>query len=234
MRKEIKNNSIISKWDFPIYPAAEAGRLVGLSSTRVRRWLMGYHYKYDMEIRHQDPIVRRENTVSNSYASFLDLIDLLFVKRFVDNGISIQKVRKALDEAESILGTDHFARQSFFTDGRNIYLQVKEQGNAILQLLSSGQWVIASIIQQLAQQIDFDTPTDLARRWFPLGPEGKIVLDPMVSFGRPSIVGKGIATLNIYDFFIAENRSLKHTCSWLNLTAEEAKAAIYFEEYLAA
>jgi len=220
--------------DTPTYPAAEAARLVDISATRVRRWLKGYHYWYRAGVRHQRPVIRRRGTAGTNYASFLDLVDLLFVKRFLDEKISLQKVRRALDEAARILGTDHFARQRFFTDGSDIYLQVKEEGDAILQLLAGGQWVIAEIIKQLAQQIDFDEPTGLARRWYPLGREGLIVLDPLISFGRPSIIGRGVATANVYDLFIAEALRSDRVCTWMDLSPKELDAAVRFEQQLAA
>ena len=223
-----------SQLDRPIYPAAEAGRLVGLSSVRVRRWLKGYSYKHE-EITHKlPPLINRQGTLDTSYVSFLELIDLLFAKRFIDYGISLQKVRIAFNEASQILNTNHFARQCFFTIGKDIFLQFKDQGDALLQLLSDGQWVIAPIIEQLSHQINFDSSTEIARRWFPNGYNGLIVLDPFVSFGRPSIFGKGIATSNVYDFFNAENKSYKHLCSWMNISKKEAIAAINFEEQLAA
>ncbi len=222
------------EWDRPTYSAAEAGRLVDLEPTRVRRWLMGYGYRYAEGKHHQRPLVRRQGTAGSTYASFLDLIDLLFVKRFVDHGVSLQRVRKALDEAAEILGTDHFARRTFFTDGRGIYLQVKERGDAILELLSHGQWVIADIIKELAFQIDFDTPSGFARRWYPLGPAGLVVIDPFVSFGRPCIVGRGITTSNVFDLFAAEDRDVPRVCSWMSLNPREVKAAVEFELRLAA
>lgn len=225
--------------DIAIYPAAEAGRLTGLSATRVRRWLQGYEYRYapphgEESVRQQRPVVRRRGTVGTTYASFLDLIDLLFVKQFLDHGTSLQKVRKALDEATEVLGTDHFARETFFTDGSKIYLQMKASGDAILELLSGGQWVIASIIQQLAERIEFHKPTGLARRWYPMGRDGLVVLDPLVSFGRPTIVGRGIATAIVYDFYLGENRNPRSVHSWMGLNRKEARAAIEFEESLAA
>ena len=220
--------------DEPMYPAAEAGRLVGLSSVRVRRWLQGYEYEYDSERRHQRPVIRRKGTVGTSFASFLDLIDLLFAQRFINYGVSLQKLRKALDEAAEILHTDHFARRSFFTDGRNIYLQVMEEGNAILELLSGGQWVIPNIIKELAHQIDFDGATELARRWYPMGPDGLVVLDPMISFGRPAIVKRGIATGNVFDLFMAEERRVRPVCRWMDLSTNEVNAAVRFEEQFAA
>ena len=220
--------------DEPMYPAAEASRFVGLSAIRVRRWLSGYSYDYGDIRRVQRPVIRRAGTEGTSYASFLDLVDLLFVKRFLDYGISLQKLRKALDEAAKILDTQHFARQSFFTEGRNVYLEVKDEGEAILQLLSGGQWVIPEIIKELSHQIDFDEPSGLARRWYPHGYDGLVVLDPKVSFGRPHIINKGVATSNIYDFFIAEDRSVRNACRWLNLNNQEVEAAVSFEEGLAA
>ena len=226
-------NELIQEIDSPIYPSAEAGRLVNLSTTRVRRWLKGYDYQYDSQVRHQQAVIRRQGTKGTSYASFLDLVDLLFVKRFLDYGVSLQKVRKALDEAIKILDTHHFARQCFFTDGSNIFVEVKEQGDAILQLLSGGQWVIASMIQKLASQIDFDDTTGLARRWFPMGHKGLVVLDPMISFGRPSLINSRITTANVFDLFNAEKRKIR-VCNWMNITPKEVDAAIRFEKQLVA
>lgn len=226
--------SQMSELDMPMYSSAEASRFVNLNPTRVRRWLHGYGYEYRKNIRRQRPVIHRQATEGTSYASFLDLIDLLFVKGFLDHGLSLQRVRRALCEAEEILGTNHFARESFFTDGRNIYLQVRESGDAILQLLSNGQWVIPDIIRQLARQIEFDRATGLARRWYPKGCEGLIVLDPLMSFGRPIVATKRITTSNIYDFFIAEKSSIRAVCSWMSLSKEEVEAAVSFEKELAA
>ena len=230
---EVTHSPSTDLLDRPSYPAAEAGRLVGLTPGRVRRWLGGYGYAYRDAVRHQPPVLRRDET-AGSYASFLDLVDLLFVKRFLDHGISLQRVRRALDEAHEILGTSHFARQPFFTDGTDIYLEVQERGEAILELLSGGQWVIAPVIRQLATEIDFGSPEGLASRWFPLGRNRPIVLDPCVSFGAPTVVGHGVKTANVHDLFVAENEELAAVRAWWNLTETEAEAAIEFERALAA
>jgi len=220
--------------DQPIYSVAEVSRLVGLSSARVRRWLQGYSYEYEFQIRKQRPVVERTGSMGTSYASFLDLIDLLFAKKFVEYGISLQKIRKSLDEARDILGAEHFACNKFFTDGNNIYLEVEKKGKAILQLLSGGQWVIPQVIKKLADQILFDQSSGLARQWYPLGRGELIVLDPSICFGRPTIVGKGVDTLNVYDFFVAENRDPKAVSRWLKLTRKEVESVVKFEERLAA
>ena len=104
----------------PSYTVAEAARLVGLTGERVRRWLRGYQYSYRDSIRGQPPVVQKGRGAASPHASFLDLVDLLFVKRFLDHGVSLQKIRRALDEAREVLGTNHFARQTFSrTAGRS-------------------------------------------------------------------------------------------------------------------
>jgi uncharacterized protein (DUF433 family) len=225
-------------WDIPMYSAPMVGRLIGLNVSRVRRWLMGYEYTYpvgpdsDLPKRHKEPVISRK--ADSNCASFYDLIDLLFVKKFLEHGVSLQRVRKALKEAEELIGGHHFAQRVFFTDGRNIYLKVKNDADALLELLSGGQWVIAPIIKQLATQIDFDQPTGIARRWYPLGQKGLIVLDPRISFGKPTLYGRGIATANVYDLFLGEKESIGRVSSWLNLKNKEVEAAVKFERLLAA
>lgn len=86
---------------------AETSRLAGLSSGPVRRWLRGDQYTYGAAVRCQLPVVHGHQVLS-SYASFLDVVDLLFVKRFLDHGLSLQNVRRVLDEAREILGSRHF------------------------------------------------------------------------------------------------------------------------------
>jgi hypothetical protein len=220
--------------DMGMYQSSVVGRLVGLNTTRVRRWLKGYKYYNGSDIHHISPVLRRSAAkISSSYASFFDLIDLLFAKQFLDNGISLQRLRKALNEATDVLGTNHFARETFFSDGKNIYLKIRKYDGNLLQLLSGGQWVIAPIIKQLAKQIEFDHHTGFARRWFPQAGGGLIILDPLLSFGRPSI-RKGIDTESIYDLYIAEGESIARVCSWMKLSAQEVKAAVSFETAIAA
>jgi uncharacterized protein (DUF433 family) len=226
--------------NIPMYPAALAGRFVKLSPGRVRRWLQGYEFSYETGedripcLKHKEPIVYNDQTKETSYASFLDLIDLLFVKQFLEYGVSLQRIRKAFCEAQKLIGGHHFAQRTFFTDGHNIFIKVKEQGNAILELLSGGQWVIAPIIEKISHQIEFDKPSGFAQRWYPLGKKSPVIIDPAISFGQPSLVGHGISTSNVYDLFVAENEKFDSVKSWFKINEKEAGAAVEFERWLMA
>lgn len=238
--KNFKTAKYNHVWDIPMYPPKLAGKLVGLTSDRVKRWLQGYDYSYvidsgrQLQRGHQGPVVRRDQTGESMYASFLDLIDLIFVKSFLDRGVSLQKLRRALRETVRLLDGHHFAQRMFFTDGKKIYLKVKDEAEDLLELLSGGQWAVAPVIRAVAQQIVFDKPTGFARKWYPLGKDGLIVLDPAISFGRPTIIGHSTTTANVYDLFVGESENAKSVCSWLNLKEAEVAAAVNFERTLKA
>ena len=227
-----------SPLDQPMYTAAMAARFTSLRASRVRRWLRGYGYRYPVasqhvtRVSHQGPVIKR--TTDQPYATFLDLVDLLFVRSFLQHGITLQRLRKALKEAEELLGGHHFAQRAFFTDGHQIWLQVHKNSDALMQLLSGGQWVIARIIKELAEQIDFQELSGFAERWYPLGPRTPVVLDPRIAFGAPTIVGRGVETSNVYDLYLAERKKTRLVVRWMELEEQEVEAAVRFESGLRA
>src|SRR4030042_4021266 len=154
-QRNAQMSKIIHSLETPMYPPSMAGRLVGLPYYTAYRWLRGYKFSYEVQKgektkkTHQRPVIKGKDS---RYATFLELIDLLFVKNFLKQpNISLQKIRQALIEIEKILGDSHFARKKFFSDGKNIYMEIKDrqgEGKNIMQLLSGGQWVIAPVIEK--------------------------------------------------------------------------------------
>lgn len=224
----------------PRYGNTETSRFVGMSRNRVARWLKGYSYTWDTarakKKGRQDPVVKRANGRGENGASFLDLVELLFAKKFVDRGFSLQRIRAALEEARSLLELDYpFASQKFFTDGSEIYLQVREEKpEHLLQLFSGGQWVIPDVIHTFAKQLTFDEATGMPLDWWPLGKDRGVLLSPMVSFGAPSLASRYIKTVNIHDFYLAEGCDPNAVSEWFNVPLEDVEAAIEFEEFLLA
>jgi uncharacterized protein (DUF433 family) len=222
----------------PAYPTAEAARLVGLSAGQVKRWLRGYDFDYrtkeQPQLRHskKPPVVPRVKRKRSTYASFLDIIDLLLVQKFLEEDISLQQVRLEFEEAKSVLGVDHLGYETFFTLGRKVFLEI--DSSWILALSSGGQMAIDQLIRDLGHQIEFDEQTKLAIRWYPLHPDRRVVIDPFVSFGRPVISGRRVTTSNIYDFFIAENERVDVVCEWMGVEKAEVQSAVELETKLAA
>lgn len=200
-------------WRAAVYEAAEVGRWTGLKPSHVRRWLrMG--------------AARQART----RASFLDLIDLLFITPFLARGLRLRQLRAALDEAGHLLGADHYASREFFTDGNGVFLRTRTYGDALLRLLSDGQWVAAEDILDIAGSLDFDDGTGSAERWHPCGTDGLVVIDPCVVEGQPAIDGRAVPTAEVHAAFVDHGRSVAAACARLGLDAGEVEAAVLFEE----
>lgn len=219
----------------PTYLLAEASLLVGISRWRISRWIKGYEYTYS--VRSEKRRGRQESVVNyceEPCVSFLDLIDLLFVKRFLEHGFTLQFLRMAFEEARILLGAPHFARSTFYTNGKQIILQLTSESKYMIALMTGGQIAIPAIIEQLDDKIDFEDVTGLglARRWYPRGKNGLIVIDPQISFGRPTLVDRGVATENIYDLYMGENRKIEPVSYWFKIPRHEIKAAISFQSSL--
>ncbi|MFZ5911398.1 MAG: hypothetical protein ACOYYU_15405 [Chloroflexota bacterium] len=220
----------------PAYTLAESSQLAGISRWRAARWLKGYQFRYDVgnekRERIKEPVVIHSDEPS---ASFLDLIDLLFVKRFIERGFTLQFLRNALDEARILLGTPHFARSTFFTSGKQIILELeKADSKYMIALMTHGQGAIPQIVEQFDDKMDFEDVTGygFAARWYPKGRQGLVVIDPQVSFGRPTLLGRGIAIENIYDLYLGENRKIEPVSQWFKIPAPEISAAINFQSGL--
>jgi uncharacterized protein (DUF433 family) len=220
--------------DAPLYAPSEAGRFAGLTVGQVRRWLFGYTYRYGEAKRSQAPIIRKDR--SDRYASFLDLIELRVAKHFLDQGFSAQKVRRAFSEAAGIVDITHpFATKRFFTSGHRIYLEVQDREQEapnLLELLSGGQWAIEPIMRGYLKQIEFDSDSDLALAWWPLGKQGRVVLRPTIAFGAPTVEGRAMKTAVVYDLFLAEGRRPDVVAKWMRLSVPEVISAIRFEEQI--
>ena len=200
-------------WDTAVYDATEVGRWAEIRPSLVRRWL-----------RSAPSGARR------SRASFLDLIDLLFAAPFLARGLRLRQLRAALDEADHLLGVDHFATRDFFTDGHGMFLSTRTYGDAVLRLLSDGQWIAADDILGIAGSIDFDDGSGLAERWYPSGIDGLIVIDPCIAGGRPAIDGRAVSTADVHAAYLDEGRSVAATGARVGLDADEVEAAVLFEE----
>lgn len=231
-------NGLIKSLDAPAYSISETSRLTGIPRWTIGRYLRGYEYMYSIKGQefevHQPPVVS-QSLEKSTYASFLDLVDLLVVKELLHRGFSLQRIRMALLEAKERLGTCHFARSEFYTSGNEIILKLPKDGH-LVALMTGGQFAFPKIIEKLSKKLDFENITEygFARRWYPRGREGMIVIDPQIAFGRPTLIGYSIATSNIYDLYLGENQRYLPVSKWFNIPIPKIKTAVQFEHSLCA
>ncbi len=233
-------NSVLSQFleplDAPAYSIAEATRLTGVARSSVNYYLRGYQYKYptkEQPYYRKLPSVISQSGAGSTYASFLDMMDLLYVKEFLARGFHLQFLRKALVEAKRYLGTPHFATNKFYTAKDRLIVEIPKD-NILIQLMTGGQITIAEITEMLFDKLDFADAAllGLTTRFYPNGKGGAIVIDPLISFGRPTLVGYRVPTANIYDLYKGENEQIKPVSDWFNIPDAEIRAAVQFESSL--
>lgn len=238
-------NFVAAKADGPeligigLYTAPEAGKLTGVPVARIRRWLLGHAYHRDGERHWSNPLWQPQvpRLGKEVELGFRDLLELRFVDAFTKAGLSLRAIRKALDVAREVTGTDHpFATARFRTDGRSIFLRVAgelaEEAEPVLIDLLKQQYALNRIVEPSLKDLDFDDG-GVASRWWPAGRAKPIVLDPAHAFGRPIIADVGVTTRALADAAVAEG-TVERVARMYEVSVAAVRDAIAFERRLAA
>jgi uncharacterized protein (DUF433 family) len=135
---------------------------------------------------------------------FRDLIELRFVKAFVEAGVGLKAIRNCLVHARDVVADPRpFATSRFLTDGRTIFLEsVRESGEPELLDLKSQQFVFARVIDRTFRDLDIES--DAVVRWRPYRGKDTIVVDPERAFGQPIAAESGVPTVVLSDALEAE------------------------------
>jgi uncharacterized protein (DUF433 family) len=94
-----------------------------------------------------------------------------------------------------------------------------------------GAWAWDAILDPFLARFDYQN--DLARRWWPLGKDELVMVDPEYGFGSPVIVGSGLRTE-----LVAERRDAGDPPNIIaydfSLTPRQIESALKMEDLLAA
>jgi hypothetical protein len=173
--------------------------------------------------------------------TFLELVELMYVKGFRNAGASWKLIKVAAQVAARLFGTDHpFAMKRFFADPEGIYALLEEEdgSDSLVELVGHGQHALREMVAPYLGQLDFD-PTDIARRWWPMGREGRIVLDPMIARGAPLVQEVGVPARALIEAFDAETgtgrRDALDRVAWMyRIKPRHVESALRFRGWLQA
>lgn len=218
-----------------LYAPEDVARLTHLPIGKVRRWLSGYAWRDGHGTkRSAGPVVKhllepREGRVA---LTFRDLIEIYWVKTFLDHGASMQAIRRAAAEAEDLLKNDHpFCSLRFAHAGKDIFARVLDAGERerIIQL-GKGQFVFSEVVAPLLRELEYATSEGQGvTRWWPLGRDRSVVLDPRIAMGAPITREEGVPTDTLYYAWRAE-RDVDAVARWFSVSRAAVSDAIDFEE----
>ncbi len=210
-----------------LYSIADAARLLGAPKSSVYRWANA-----------RTGLVPRHFDANEQIITFVELMELQFIKMFRDEGVSLQAIKKASRKAATTFESDYpFSVKRFDTDGKTIFatLVSEHQGKLLLEDLEKGQLVFASILRPFFHKLDYSSVDETVTRFWPRGKKGRVVLDPARKFGKPIDAQTGVATGAIADAVSAgggQKRSV--VADWLGIPVAAVDAAVAFEQSLLA
>lgn len=218
-----------------IYTVPDASRLSRVSARRIRYWLKGLPSERVSESTGRRLWQGEIAPIDDKLAlGFLDLQEVRFIDAFLKTGVSWHLLRAAHSIARKQYGIEHpFCTRHFVTDGAQIIEAIPLQaGGVAYEEVVQGQRVFRQVIKPFLRELEF-ADNDRLVRWWPLGMDRAVVLDPQRQFGQPITARSGIAT-DVLQSAAKAGQSIEEIAEWYELDLPSVRDAIDFELGLAA
>lgn len=225
-RRDISDLSPCEVGLLPAYTFSEAAHYLRIPLPTLRHWSLGLG---------SVPPVFRLDDPDRQFLSFMNVVEahvLAGIRR--KHGVKLRQIRRALDYVQKRCAVRRpLIDQSFQTDGQ--FLFIEELGRLLVNASKGGQLAMPDLLPQLAR-IERDPSSGLPTKLFPFTravdaarPKSDpklVVMNPRVSFGRPSV--GGVPTSAIWSRFRAGD-SPAHLAEDYGLDLEAIEEAIRCE-----
>jgi uncharacterized protein (DUF433 family) len=223
----------------------EAARLAQLDTRTARRWAVGYDFLYQGEKRNSPGVMGLALPVSGDQRdlTFPEMLTLRLVKGFRGAGLSLRTIKKVAQVAATDLQTPTpLVTRRFRTDGRKVLMEVAEMAPAndepdlprherkLIDVLTRQQEFADIVEQSLFRNVDWHE--DMAARWWPLGTNRSVVLDPATLFGAPRIDQTRVPSAVIAAAVRAEGggeTAIEAVADWYGISSSQVRDAVEFE-----
>lgn len=158
--------------------------------------------------------------------NFFALIEIKIFYVLRQNGVAYKKALEAHEFLSRKFKTPYpFAHHSFYRSGGDILF---EQGNDFVQAEDTQQIAIRGIIEPFSEKIEYSSD-NIAKAYYPLGKDRKIVVDPDHQFGEPVLLDTNILASTVYKMYKAGD-SINLISKSYNLDEHSVHDAISFFE----
>lgn len=211
-----------SRLRLPAYRVEDAARYAQVQSATVGRW---------HSITTSDGKRALSKKQPREALSYLQLIELAVVAQIRARGVPLSRIRAAREYLSSQLQTEFpFAHYRFKTDGKELlvdYQEIDDKGPAdtLVTASKNGQLAWTKILQQRLDQFEYERG-GIVQRWYVMGRNRPIVIDPQIAFGAPSV--GNIPTWAIREHWDA-NESIPDIVDDLGIPTDLVECALEFE-----
>lgn len=216
-------NQEIARISEGIYTISDVSRIFKIPYPKVKYWFTYYIKKrlFDtIGFRYYFPV--RDTIAIN----FLSLIEMYVFNTFKEKNIKTNNIIKAHTTMSKYLNTPYpFATEEFYILGKKIFFG---QPDSLKQAFDIDQGIILEYILPFVEKIVFDDKR-LAKKFYPLGRNKSIVINPENQVGQPTIDGTNILTATLYDYYLRKD-SVESIAQLFNLSIKNIEDAIEFHK----
>lgn len=209
---------------YGIYTTPEVATILRLPYQKVHRWINEY---WDKKLGSQYGNQYSWTSGKSRAVSFHTLVEFYVMMQFSEAGVKPRDVLTAHKELSNKYSTAFpFANRDVLkginTDGKKIYFS---EGEDNLSLDGTSQLNL-EFIKQFFRKLDFDG-SEIASRFWPMGRNSSIVVDPERKFGHPIIDGRNIYPETICNLHKA-GEPLDYIAYIYELTVKQVKDALQY------
>ena len=218
--------------DRPVYGISESADLLGLRTDRVRQWLDGYTSSKGVTY---EPVIR-EATTGSDIVTWGEFVELGYLREYRKANVPLQRLRPVIQILRELHQTPYpLAHYRPYVDDRELVMTIQEQHDVpatIAMVIRTGEqkFILAQPAERFFRKVEFTPPNGaepIAARLFPAGPASPVVIDPLTSFGRPSV--EGVATERLWELNDA-GESLEDIAASYELSLHLVRAAVAYED----
>ncbi len=205
-----------------LYSVPDVARILNLELRFVRRWLREY---WENKFKAGKKIYSTWGSGRDKTVHFYTLIEFYVFYQLRKQKLSAQSIAKSHEIiAEELNSQFPFATSTILTDGKKILYKIDD--DIIVNADKSKQLNFSTIIKEFCQQIDFGKD-HLALRYWPLGKQRNIIVDPHHQLGQPTIKNTNILAETLYRMYIAGEK-VNFIASLYNVLESDVKDSIEF------
>ena len=205
-----------------LYSVPDVARILNLELPFVRRWLREY---WENRFKKGKKVYSSWGEGRDKTVHFYTLIEFYVFYQLRKQGLSAQSIAKSHEIVAEELNTQFpFATSPILTDGKKILYKTGDE--IIINADKSKQLNFSAIIKDFCLQMDFGKD-QLALRYWPLGKEKNIVVDPHHQLGQPTVKNTNILAETLYRMYTAGEK-INFIASLYDVTQSDVTASIEF------
>jgi len=202
-----------------IYSIPDVAFILKLPVAKVRRWMNELWDTRLVQHDHKYSWGEGREKATNFYT----LIEFYVFYLLRESKVSTHKILIAHEDMSNQLNSPYpFASSKLLTDGKSILFTMSD--GSIVNADRTKQTAFKEIIEIFCKKIEF-SDSQIAERFYPLGKNSSIVVDPHHQFGQPVVFDTNILAETIFDLYQA-GENTQFISHLYQLKEKEVKDAI--------